>query len=111
MRRGRSRKLRTLAGESRARSVARGVSTALPVGPNGQHAACHAIDCRPGAALQPERSTQVLPRFTDGNFEAAFLNRRGRSEYMASFPLFVVTAEIGLRGTFAYALSVAQGKR
>jgi hypothetical protein len=43
--------------------------------------------------------------------QGAFLNRRGRSEYMARFPVFVVTAEIGLRGTCAYALALAQGKR
>jgi hypothetical protein len=43
--------------------------------------------------------------------QGAFLNRRGRSEYMSRFPVFVVTAEIGLRGTCAYALALAQGKR
>lgn len=55
---------------------------------------------------------KILPRIKEGRLKKAFLNEQGRfAKVIEKFPLFVCQKEIGLEGTFQYALSVAQGKR
>jgi glucokinase len=55
---------------------------------------------------------RILPMIEEGSLKEAFLNKQGRfAKVIEKFPLFVCRKDIGLEGTFQYALSVAQGKR
>jgi glucokinase len=55
---------------------------------------------------------KILPAIENGALKKAFLNEQGRfKRVIETFPLFVCKKEIGMEGTFQYALSVVQGRR